>query len=279
MSTAVTTTPPRPLPHTTLPPVEFVVPMQNPRPGGLLSQIRWASTDDDVPRWLASGVQFRNRNTGLDLSIGQWDVPTLCGDPGEQRKRGHGRTDDPQPFTPLTLWASDDCDTLADSQTETRERVLQAMRLHTEQFLETHLAGRLGEDAAQLDNLPTVSSIVDAVAWLDEQITVAAITAEPVLHAAPRWRAHATAHNLYGQQYRVLPYAPNDRWCFGGGYALGLGDVIVATTPIYGWRSTATVHDDVLGNTEASDDRGHTTVVEQSFVVGYERLIGAVRVA
>ena len=62
-------------------------------------------------------------------------------------------------------------------------------------------------------------------------------------------------------------------WVFGGGYVDGLENVIIATSPTYGWR------DEVQLRT-AIDERHNTfaAVAERTVLVGYEHLIAAVEI-
>ena len=77
----------------------------------------------------------------------------------------------------------------------------------------------------------------------------------------------------------VLPAGPVQKtplghtWALGGGYVDTLDNLMVATSPVFGWRDTVQVRP-VLD----PDTNTYAAVAERSVVLGYEKLIGAVYV-
>ena len=63
------------------------------------------------------------------------------------------------------------------------------------------------------------------------------------------------------------------RWVFGGGYVDTLDDVLIATSPLYGWRDTVQVRKALT-----QQQNTYAAVAERSVVIGYEHLIAAVQI-
>lgn len=70
----------------TLNPIEYEAPLVNPDATGLYAATQFGP-DDQVPRWLASGVRFRPHNYGGEAAVGVWEAE-WCGDPGDSLKDG-----------------------------------------------------------------------------------------------------------------------------------------------------------------------------------------------
>ncbi|GAA1072977.1 MULTISPECIES: hypothetical protein [Tsukamurella] len=255
-------------PNETLNPVEYEAPLVNPTSTGLYAGTTWVSdASADVPRWLASGVRFRQHNYGGGDAVGLWDVP-WCGDPGDALKDGD-RPEQPDPHDPVVVWSYDECDPTAQSQAEIELRVLQNLRLHEELLVEREFAGRALIDAGTPTTAP---NIVEAVGKLEELL--GATNTLGYLHASPRWAAYAASQNLLIRNGSKLVTPLGHTWVFGGGYPLVLGDTIVATSPTAGWRTAAAE----FKTLEVQRDNIAAAIAERSVLIGYEHAIGAVTV-
>lgn len=245
-----------------LPPVIFDPSPVGPSPGGLYSAVVWPP-EDGPPRWLA-GVQVWPRNYAGALSSGVWR-------PGWNAREADLTPADsklgvrpaaPQPFYPVTVTGSDSCD--PSSRDEVLLRAELNLRLNEQQDVEREFAVRLLADAGAAPAL----GIVAAVARLDGLIARTGTVG--VIHASAEMASYAAA----AQVLRSGNLTPaGNRWVFGGGYVDGLGLRLVATSPLFGWR-TAPVLRSVLepfGGQVAA-------VVERSVLVGYERALGAATV-
>ena len=72
----------------------------------------------------------------------------------------------------------------------------------------------------------------------------------------------------------VLTTPAGHRWVFGGGYAAGgLGDTLVATSPIFGWRDEVALRD-----ATKYEHNLFAAVAERSVLIGYEKNLGAATV-
>ncbi|WP_231894735.1 hypothetical protein [Gordonia sp. 852002-51296_SCH5728562-b] len=114
------------------------------------------------------------------------------------------------------------------------------------------------------------NGIVEAVAELEAAL--GRTNTIGVIHASPRWAAHAADHNLLQFVGGGAPRTPlGHLWVFGGGYEDSpMSDTLVATSPLYGWRDAVAVRDTI----EARYNQ-YVAIAERSVVIGYERAIGA----
>lgn len=256
---------------TALAPIEFDAPLANPSPVGLYSVGTWF--DETGPSRFLNGVLVRPFNYGGELATGVWGAP-WCGDPtspgspANDLKFGERLPAEP-PFHAFTVWGYDQCDPTPRSRAEVDLRAQQNLRLQEQVMVERMFADILIDEVtanpALIVNRPTLR---EAVSYLEGQMAKTGTLG--VFHAS------AEAASL--EWGLVLPkgtglFTPlGNQWAFGGGYVDGLGDVVVATSPIFGWRDAPSVR--------PAFDQAHdvyATVAERSVAVGYERLIAAVR--
>lgn len=248
----------------TLNPVEFDAPLINPAPDGLYAATSFlAQGATDVPRWLASGVRVRPHNYGGEEAFGVWDAP-WCGDPGDSIKDGD-RPGLPEPFDPITAWAYDQCDLTVPSQQEVRERAAQNLRLIEPVAVEREFAARLLADAGIAEAVP---DLVAAVGHIEAQFAVTNTVG--LIHASAGLAALADRYGLVIRNGGALKTPLGHTWVFGGGYVEGLGDTIVGTSPVFGWRNGVEVREAI----EAKFNQ-FVAIAERSVVVGYEKAIGA----
>lgn len=250
-----------------LAPLEFYPPPVNPSPYGLFPAVNWRDEPGPTRFLAAGGVRVRPTNYGGETAFGAWDAP-WCEDPGStdtQLKDGE-RPLLPEPFTPFTLWAFDSCDPSPGSRAEVLERVQQNFRLLEPIAAEQMFAAVLLAGATVSVSRDTVR---EALAYLEGQLaktnTVGQIHASPV--------AASLDFGLVLPSGGALRTPLGHQWVFGGGYVDTLGDLLVATSPVFGWRDAVQVRPvlDYMQNTYAA-------IAERSVVLGYEKLVGAVYV-
>lgn len=249
--------------------VPFDVPLVNPAPNGLWSVVNWAD-EPGALRWLPSGVEFRVWNYGGEAGSGEWtpawnvaEADLGAGDV----KRGE-RPEFPGSFLATTTWAADDCDLRPPSQDEVKTRAQQTFRLQEPLVVEAKFAERL---LADVGSTGSAADITRAVGQLEALL--AKTNTLGVIHAGAQWAAVASTAQLIVRNGSVLKTPLGHTWAFGGSYVDGLGDTLVATSPVFGWRGT--VHADAAPSYKYEE---FLAVAERSLVVGYEQSIGAVEI-
>lgn len=238
-----------------------------PPPRGLYDVVTWVQNGVTPLRFL-EGLQVRQSNVGLDAQFGVWGED-WCADPdsitgSKQRNRPDAVTAD---FEAITVygWDANQCgDLTGDSRAEVRARATQVLALTEQNAAETSLASRLLSDA------PTpvaAATITEAVSALEVDLAKAGVSA--VLHASPKWAAHTVESrtNVNGRS------PMGHTWVFGGGYADTLGDTIVATTALYGWRGPVSVRD-----ATTYELNQYSAVAERSLLIAYEAAVAAAKV-
>lgn len=254
---------------TELMPVIVDAPFVNPSPSGLYAATTW--TEGVAPtRFLANGVQIRPWNYGGENSFGVWGAP-WCGEPGSDEndlKTGVRPDMNPDPFLPVTVWSYDECDATAPSRAEVTARAQQVLRLEEQAAVEASFADRLLDDATVI---ASAGSMVDALGYLEGEI--AKTNTIGVVHVGAQLAASAAFSQVLVRTGTGLKTPLNNSWVFGGGYVTALGNTLVATSPVFGWR------DDVQVRTVLKPDENvFAAVAERSVVVGYEKLIAAVTI-
>ena len=170
-------------------------------------------------------------------------------------------------FEAMTVYGFDQnqCGDLSrDSRAEVRTRAAQVLAVTEQIAVETTLAPRLLADAP---TAVTASSVTDAVSLLEVGLAKAGLTG--YLHASPKWAAYLAEHrlNLGGRS------PMGHMWAFGGGYADTLGDTIVGTTAVFGWRGPITLRDAIKYELNQ-----YVAVAERSLLIAYETAVVAVKV-
>ena len=248
-------------------PVYFDPDLVNPSPNGLYAATSWA--DDGEPnRWLTAGVVIRPHNYGGEAASGVWHG-TWNTPPGDGSTKTGVRPDMfPDAFDPIVVWAEDDCDPTLASQAEVLKRAQQNLRLLEQIDVEKDFSTRLLADAGTIAG---VDSIVAAVSQLEAMIGDTNTIGQ--IHASTEWAAYAAQAQLIVRTGNVLRTPLGHLWVFGGGYRTGLSDVLVATSPTYGWRGAPAVR--TATDFETS---GFHAIAERALVVGYEKAIHAVQI-
>lgn len=251
-----------------LPPVVFDAPLVNPSTGGLFSAVTWV--DEAGPlRWLGGGVDVRVFNYGGGPSYGVWEADPFALDgeleDGDVKQPGD-RPTDPDTFPHFTSWAADHCDLTSGAQAETMTRALQIHALQEPNAVEAALAARLLTDAGVAD---PADDIVHAVSEIEGMF--AATSTVGVIHTSAKLAAYAVRNNMAKQSGSRWLSPLGHQWVFGGGYMTGLGDTLIATSPLFGWRGPVVPREVVK-----PEWNRHYVIAERSLTVGYEASLGAV---
>lgn len=246
--------------------VQFDAPLANPASIGLYPAVRWSDTEEPV-RWLAEGVTVRPHNYGGDDAVGVW-AADWCATPDDLSSgdvKTGVRPAIPDPFEPITVWAYDQCDLTGRSQDEVLDRVRQNLRLREQVAVEREFASRLKTDTspAGADNL------VQAVSLLESEL--AKTNTLGVIHASAGLASVAAYAQLVVRSGGAVKTPMGHRWAFGGGYVDALDTLLVATGPVFGWRSEVAVKEAPKPSRNV-----FSVVAERSVVVGYERAVAAV---
>lgn len=254
----------------TLIPVLFDAPLVNPNSLGLYPAAQWTESADPL-RWLPSGVEIRPWNFGFTDSFGVWAAAWNARQsdlgPGDVK---HGqRPAGLAAFAAVTVWAADECDLSAPSQAEVRTRAAQTLRLMEQNAVEHEFAARLLQDAATPG---TATGLVAAVGHLEEA-WAATNTQGGFIHARPSWAAPAAQANLLVRSGQGFTTPLGLRWVFGAGYRQVLADTLVVSSQPFGWRSESAIR-----TAEDVEHNRFRAIAERSLAIGYEALIGAVKV-
>lgn len=249
-----------------LPPVEFEA-LPVPSSGyGLYSAATIFETGE-VARELG-GVNLQSYN--CDTGYGTYSTALCDEDPEEKEPGLRGGTTQ---FDPLVVWAAAEC---ATDQTEAEEmaRARQIRTLREPLLVEAAFGERLLIDAGPP---MVVATLADGIGMLEEFLGDQGYAG--YIHAARRWAVKA------GDLNAVLGTGPTRRtnlgntWVFGGGYSESLGDILVATGPVYVWRSTP--FEKVITTGSHSSGAFNNSVYalsERVVTVGYECAVMAVAI-
>lgn len=250
-------------------PTRFTPSPVNPSPNGLVAATQWLP-ESGPTRWLDAGVEIRPVNYGGAASFGVWaaDWCAQLDDLTPADRKVGLRPQIPEPFAAMTTWSADQCDLTEPSQSEVRERAAQIFRLEEPNAIEREFAVRLLADA---DTIVGVADIVEAVSTLETEL--GRTNTQGFVHASIGWAARAAQANILVRTGGGFTTPMGHRWVFGGGYADGLGDTLIATSQTFGWRGEVRQREAI----DASRNE-FVAIVERSLVVGYEQHIGAVLV-
>lgn len=248
--------------------VEFTAPDIPPTVPGLFAATDWQN--DATGRFL-HGVRIRGANYNGEDAAGVWLAPWCAPPPIDQDERKYGeRGDILDAFDPVTVWGYDECDLTAPSRAEVEARAAQVLRLQEQPMVERSFAGRLLEDAADLDGgIVSRPSLKAAVGYLEGE--VAKTNTLAWFHVGAQWASQEFGLFLKSGTRWVSPLG--NVWVVGGGYVDALDDTIVATSQPFGWRDAPTTR-------TAIDERHnlYAAVAERSVTIGYEAVIAAVTI-
>lgn len=250
-------------------PLHFEAPPVNPTAFGLYSSTAWTEIGADQPSRHLHGVEVRSSgNYGGDLAAGVWDAP-WCGDPQPGQLKQGERPEILEPFSPITVWAADECDLTAPSRAEVQARAQQLLRLEEQVLVEREFAERLKLDAADLGTPQTADSLKLAVGYLEG---AAALTNTlTYFHVGAQWASQEFGLVLKSGTRWVSPLG--HVWIFGGGYVEGLDNTIIATSQPYGWRDEPQIR-----TTMDTGRNLFVAIAERTVVIGYEAVVAAVEI-
>lgn len=255
----------------------FDPPLVKPNPIGVYQHVNWEQNGDPFRFLMGQGVVFRPHNYGGEDAFGVWDVP-WCVNPDDRTsdeevalKTGTRPAISGIPFAPQTVYGFDQnqCGDLSDASiNEVRTRAAHNLNLLEQIAAEHVLAERM---AADLTGSPDPAyDINEALGLLEDALAKTGTLG--FIHAAPKW-ASAEFGLVLGTAPGPFKTPLGNTWVFGGGYVDTLGDVLVATSQIFGWRGTARLQEAVQHQTNS-----FVAVVERSVLLGYEKLVAAVQV-
>ncbi|AXN53286.1 major capsid pentamer protein [Mycobacterium phage Thonko] len=250
--------------------VNFTAPRQNPAIPGLFAVTNWQPVGE-AARHL-NGVEIRGENYGGEGAAGVWEAD-WCAPPDPatvtERKEGE-RPDIADVFDPIVVWAFDQCDLTRPSQAEVRARAAQILRLEEQSLIEREFAERLKADVTEVfGTAETAANLKLAIGYIEG--VLAQTNTLGYIHIGAQWVSQESGlFTKSGAKY-VSPLGHT--YVIGGGYTDGLDDLIVATSPTFGWRSEPAVR-------EALDERHNqfVAVAERSVVIGYEAIVAAVQI-
>lgn len=247
-------------------------PVLPPFPEGLYKYVDWVA-DGEGHFITNDGVVILPLNT---VAVDQFGVygAGWCDDPAPLDGRRISLEDaDARPFLPEHVWANDlnECaDLSAEARQEVEDRALNNFLRREQIAAERQFADRLQADITAASITPTAATslrdalgkIADAAAELGYGGTL--------VHLRPYWLEQTEADQL----------DPSNRsnthlqLVAGGGYVQGLGDLLVATTPVFGWRTTP-------DQQTAIEHRENTaySLAQRSVMLGYEKLIAAIEIS
>lgn len=253
---------------TALMPVQFDAPLVNPAPNGLFAAVIWQPWEG--PLRFLEGVDITVFNYGGAESFGVWraDWCTTSKDLEPTDVKTGERPTMPDTFTAITTWAYDECDLTKRSREEVLTRAEQVHRLQEPNAAETEFATRLLADTGAADPAADITAALAALeAGLARTNTVG------VIHAGAQWAAPAAQAGLIVRSGAGLKTPLGHTWVFGGGYVDALDDVLVATSPVLGWRGPVEVRDAMVLKRNRFG-----AIAERSLVLGYESVIGAAEI-
>lgn len=242
-------------------PVVFRPPLLNPSPVGLVGSVLWQTMDP--PRFL-NGVEFwppgnliTNHAKAVPLEGWCQDGPEKLPDPWP----------DPRRFTPVLMYAADECDMSEPTRSEVLDNVKHLVTLSESKLLEEHFWDQLTDDSAGETNN---GGLVDMVGWCEQQLLVTGVTG--VIHANAALGAQLAHERLLSSSGGRLVSPLGNQYVFGAGYD---EDMLIATTPLYGWRTPIDVRETLYG----FKHNQFYAIAERAAVVGYEQKIATAEVA
>ena len=152
-----------------------------------------------------------------------------------------------------------------------RTRVQQTLRLMEQTAVERTFAGRLLDDASAAPTPP--GDIRAALSHIE--VEFARTNTLGFIHLSPALLVRAQAANQIVRSGSALKTVSGHMFVVGGGYADGLGDTIVATSPTFGYRDQVQVRD----ATGLSSNNVYAAIAERSVVVVYEKAVASAAVA
>ncbi|WP_276760168.1 hypothetical protein [Mycolicibacter arupensis] len=259
--------------ESTMLPVDFVPPLLNPAPGGLVAATSWTE-ETGPPRWIAEGIGFRGSvtgNFGGAGSSGLW-AADWCAQPDDLTEtdiKSGTRPGDPEPFVAVTTWATDSCDLTAPSRAEVQQRAQQVLRMREPMLIAAEFAARIKTDAGT----PTAATtLVAALAEVEDAL--AGHNVLGYVHVGPKLLPALVSALLVTRTGAGWRTPGGHTLVVDGGYRTALGDAtLVATSAPYGWRNQVEVT-----TTVQADENLFVALAERSSVIGAEAVLAAAKI-
>jgi hypothetical protein len=249
-----------------IPPVDFEAPRVPASGYGLLAAATVFDTGN-VTRELG-GVRIWPTN--CDTGVGTYSAAMCDPDPAVKTP---GERAEPVIFDPMVVYAATEC---APDQTE-EEQLIRAQHLralHEPLLVESHFAAQLLAEAPSPTYVPDLATAIGVLEeFLGEQ------GYQGYIHAARRHAAPLSQYRWTNETGAVLRSPLGHGYVFGGGYGSVLGNTLIATGPLYLWRSAPFDHVETTGR-HAQAELGNTVYAlsERVVTVGYECAIMAVTI-
>lgn len=250
-----------------IPPLEFEATPVPSSGYGLYAAATIIDTGE-VARHLG-GVTLRPYN--CDTGTSTYGVE-MC-DEDEPVIKAAGERGEPLDFAPMVVYAASEC---APDQTEAEvmDRARHTRTLHEPLLVESAFATRLLTDAGAPTVVPDLAT---AIGMLEEFLGEQGY--QGYIHAARRWAAPASQYRWTNQTGPVLRTPLDHGWVFGGGYADTLGDTLIATGPLYIWRSAPFEQVETTGSHSVpAYNNSVYALSERIITVGYECAVMAVTI-
>ena len=249
-------------------PIRYSPPVIGPS-RGLYDVVQWLSDGAEPVRYLATGVDVEQVNTGLDEQFGVWGE-SWCADPDSiESDKIKDRLDrEYSRFDPITIYGYDanQCGDMTEAaRSEVAARAQNALVLNEQRAAETMFAARLMTDVGT----PSVyrGNVLQAVGYLEGELAKKGITG--FIHLGAQFAAQAA-----NEQINIGGRSPmGHTYVFGGGYVDALGYNLVATTQPIGWRGPVAVRD-----AYKYELNQYVAVAERSLLVAYEAVLASVNI-
>ncbi|MEV0543791.1 hypothetical protein [Nocardia salmonicida] len=223
----------------------------------------------DGPARHLGGVNVRPYN--CDEGFGTYSA-LMC-DPAEPAIKAALRALPGETFEPVVVWAADECATDS-TEDEVQARAIHTRTLKEPLLVESAFATRLLADAGA----PTVvSSLAEGLGVLEEFLGEQGYAG--YIHAARRWAGPLSEYRWTNQTGAVLRSPGGHGYVFGGGYADTLGTTLIATGPLYVWRTEPFNQVVTTGSSPVPEHNNSVYGLSERIVVaGYECAILAVTI-
>jgi hypothetical protein len=249
-----------------------------PAPNGLFAAVNWA--EEDVPRWFDSGVLVERTNfdhdTGYGLWTPDWNATAAEVVSSTETKDGDRPERDDTPFVHSTAfaYARNPCGDLREvTRQETDERAQNTLTRTEQKTVETDFGARLAADiTAESITAGAAADVIEAVSQLEIEISDQGVNAA-IIHANPKWAAYLVAARLVQLRADGWHSPLGHLFVFGAGYIDALDDTLVATTPVYGWRTPVTPFDTIDHETNT-----YIRIVERSTLLAYEQVLSSTEI-
>ncbi|MGB0971184.1 MAG: hypothetical protein ACPGVG_09515 [Mycobacterium sp.] len=269
---------------TSLNPVNFTPPEVGPiNPCGLYAATTFVETTaaEAARRWLPSGVLVGPINYGTENGFGIWGAPWCVSpddlDPEDIKTGTRPDHSEIVPWSGTTVYGFDRnlCgDEAMESPTaQVRAEVKARARRNLEMNEETAVSRQFGALLLAQAGTPTeVDDVVEAVGHVEQAF--AATGTAGLIHLRAGLLAVAEAAHLVIRDGAALRSPAGHRYVFGGGYAAApLGDTIIGTSPVFGWRDEIAQRDTMKHSTSE-----YIAIAERSVLVATEALVAAAEI-